>query len=209
MGARLPGSSGVYSYGIYLSCGLLPWIAFANSFSRSCSVFLDKKHLISKVKISLASLPLFISLTETITFAIACSLLLLFVGATGSGWNRYMLLLPVVYYGQQMLAYGLGLFAATITVFIKDTREIVGIILQLWFWFTPIVYTCSILPPWVMKIMAYNPGYIIINMYQQIFIYQNLPDGKDLAVLFILAHLAAYLAYKFFKKLEKDVRDFL
>jgi len=42
MGARLPGSSSVYSYSIYLVAGIIPWTAFANTISRMSSVYLDK-----------------------------------------------------------------------------------------------------------------------------------------------------------------------
>ena len=49
MGARLQGSSSTYSYGIYLVAGILPWTAFANTVSRSATVLVDKKHIISKI----------------------------------------------------------------------------------------------------------------------------------------------------------------
>ncbi len=70
MSARMPGVEGEYSYSIYLVSGLIPWLAFANTVSRSSTVYLDKKHIISKVNLSLFRLPMFIVISETITFII-------------------------------------------------------------------------------------------------------------------------------------------
>ena len=60
MGARLPGMSSVWGYGVYLISGLVPWMAFANTVTRSSTVFLDKKNIISKIHVDLPTLPLFI-----------------------------------------------------------------------------------------------------------------------------------------------------
>ena len=70
MGAQLPGMSSVWGYGVYLISGLLPWMAFANTVTRSSTVFLDKKNIISKIHVDLPTLPLFIVISETITFCV-------------------------------------------------------------------------------------------------------------------------------------------
>ena len=98
---------------------------------------------------------------------------------------------------------------ATLTVFIRDLKEIVGIILQLWFWFTPIVYVREILPEFVRRIMVFNPAYIFIESYQRIFVFNDIPSVKSLLLLAVLTHLMLGLAYLTFRFLEKDVRDFL
>jgi len=209
MGGRLPGSADIYSYSIYLSVGLIPWTNFANSISRSTTVFLDKKHIISKVKISLPSLLVFINLSEAVTFVITSCFLVLFLVISDYTFTSRILLVPFIYYLQQLLAFGLGLLFATLTVFIRDLKEMVGITLQLWFWFTPIIYVVGILPEFVKKIMVYNPVYIIIESYQRIFVFNDYPDFRSLIILSIISHLVLLVAYVVFRALEKDVRDFL
>ena len=71
MGARLPGTSEMNAYGIYLAAGLIPWTAFAATISRSTSAFIDKKHIITKINTSLPSLLCHINLSETITYIIS------------------------------------------------------------------------------------------------------------------------------------------
>ncbi|MBC8420721.1 MAG: ABC transporter permease [Desulfobacterales bacterium] len=209
MGGRLPGSSDIYAYSIYLSVGLIPWICFANSISRSSTVFLDKKHIISKIDVSLPSLLIFINLSETITFIITNIFLFAFLLATGYEFSLKLLLFPFIFFLQQILAFGLGLLSATLTVFLRDLKEVVGIILQLWFWFTPIVYVSSILPEFVKGTLVFSPAYIIIESYHRIFVFGDYPDVASLVILTAIAHFILFASYALFRVLEKDVRDFL
>lgn len=209
MGGRLPGSSDLYAYSIYVTVGLLPWAALSSTIARSTSVFLDKKHLISKIKISLPSLLLYISLSETITFLISMLFLFAFLLWNDFTFNQNFFLLPFVYYLQQLFAFGFGLMTATLTVFIRDIKEFVGVILQFWFWFTPIVYVPEILPDAVKKIMVFNPAYIIVDAYHRIFVFEGDPPYNLLIILTIITHLMIFVSYILFRTLEKDVRDFL
>ena len=209
MGARLPGTSDMNAYGIYLAAGLIPWTAFAATISRSASAFIDKKHIISKVNTSLPSLLLHINLSETITWLISMVVFCGILAVTGHDFHRGMLLLPFLYYLQQLLATGIGLFAAVLNVFIRDVREITGVILQLWFWFTPIVYIPDILPGVVRKLLVYNPAYVIAQSFQRIFVFNEYPPFHALVLLTVAAHLILVFSFLMFRYLEKDIRDFL
>lgn len=209
MGARLPGTSQMNAYGIYLAAGLIPWMAFSTSIRRCTSVFLEKKHIITKVNTSFSSLLLHIHLSETITYVISMLVFFIILVIQGYDFHRSLLLLPFIYYLQQLLALGLGVFAAVLNVFIRDVREIVGVILQLWFWFTPIVYISDILPAMVLKLMAFNPVYIIIDSYHSIFVFNTYPQFKALVILTLITHVIVLFSFLMLRYLEKDIRDFL
>jgi lipopolysaccharide transport system permease protein len=209
MGGRLPGESYLYAYSVYLTVGLLPWTAFANTLSRATSVFIDTKHLISKMQISLPALLVYVALSETITFILTLGLFLLFLFFTEFQFSMRLLLLPVLFYLQQVFAFGLGLFTATMTVFIKDFKQAVNVLLQVWFWLTPIVYLKDILPGFFKKLLFYNPMYVIIDTYQTIFIPQHEINYFALVMMAVFFHVVIAAAYMIFRALEKDVRDFL
>lgn len=209
MGGRLPGSADIYAYSIYLSVGLIPWTAFSSSIARSSTVFLDKKDIISKINLSLPSLLVFINLSETITFIITNVFLFVFMLIIGYDFTLKLLLFPFLYFLQQILAFGLGLLSATLTVFLRDLKEVVGIILQLWFWFTPIVYVSDILPDFVRSILVFSPTFVITESYHRIFVYNDYPAVLSLLILTAIAHIVLFSAYALFRALEKDVRDFL
>jgi lipopolysaccharide transport system permease protein len=209
MGARLPGMPSMWGYGIYLIAGIVPWTAFANTVTRSSTVFLDKKNIITKIHLDLPTLPLFIVLSETITFIVT---LLIFLGIlliTGFSFSPYLAFIPVIYFIQQLFAYALGLFLAMFVVFLRDMREVVTIGLQIWFWFTPIVYVFEILPPLAQQILFWNPALAFISAYHDIFILEKMPSFLYLFLVLILSVVLILLDYGIFKRLEKDIRDFI
>ena len=209
MGARLPGMTSVWGYGIYLIAGLVPWMAFANTVTRSSTVFLDKKNIISKIHVDLPTLPLFIVISETITFCVTFLIFLLILLITGFVFTPLLLLIPVVYIIQLVFAYSLGFILAMFVVFLRDLKEVVSIGFQIWFWFTPIVYVFEILPAQVQQILLWNPMLPVISAYHDILVYQKMPSFYYLAIVLIISILLIVLGYGIFKRLEKDIRDFI
>jgi len=209
MGARLPGSSSTFSYGIYLIAGIVPWTAFSNTVSRSATVFLEKKGIISGIKISLAYLPFYIVLSETVIFLITFFVYVMLLVFKGHPIHGQFVLIPFLYLVQQIFAYGLGLFIGVFNVFIRDLKEVTNILLQIWFWFTPIVYVVDILPDFTKKWFQYNPAYLFIKAYQDILVFGVSPNYHSLITITIIGHGFLALSYVCYKKLEKDIRDFI
>lgn len=210
MGAKLPGISSIYSYSIYLIAGLLPWTAFSNTVIRASTVFLDKRNLISKVSMTLPRLPMYVVISETVTFVVSMLIYFLFMLVIQTPVSyKLLLLVPFIYVVQQIFAFAIGFLCATLSVFLHDLRELVNIIIQLWFWFTPIVYMKELLPPFAQRLLLLNPATYFIDAYHSIFFFNQLPDFRLLILLTIMGHVLLLLSYTFFKKLEKEVRDFL
>jgi len=209
MNARLQGIESSFSYSIYLISALLPWNTFSSTISRSTTVFIDKKHLISKINIPLPSMPFYINLSESVTFFISIVIFYGFLLIIGHKISEYHIMFPFVFILQQLFAYAIGLVLAVLTVFIRDLKEVVGIVLQIWFWFTPIVYVKDVLPNWVKKIIIFNPAFTFADTYQNIFLWNRLPQVKNLIILTIITFGLLLCSYFVFIKLESDVKDFL
>jgi lipopolysaccharide transport system permease protein len=209
MGARLPGDASVWGYGVYLTAGLIPWTAFANTVTRSSTVFLDKKYIISKIRVDLPILPLFIVLSETITFCVTFVIFFALLLITGYALSPLILFVPVIYGIQQVFAYALGFFFAIFVVFVRDLKEVVSLALQIWFWFTPIVYVFDILPALARQLLIWNPMCAIISGYHDIFVYQRTPAFFFLLLILVASMVLILFDYVAFKKLEKDIRDFI
>ena len=209
MSSRLAGLQGSFSYSIYLISGILPWTAFSTTIGRSTTVFIDKKNVISKINIALPSMPLYINISEAVTFFISLTIFSVFLLIIGHRFSEYHLMVPFVFMLLQLLAYAFGLILAVFTVFIRDLRDIVGIVLQVWFWFTPIVYVKDVLPEWVKKIIVYNPAFIFVDSFQSIFVWNRLPNINHLLVLTVVTFILLLFAYFVFTRLESDVKDFI
>jgi len=209
MGARLPGMSSIWGYGVYLIAGLVPWTAFANTVTRSSTVFLDKKNIIAKIHVDLPTLPLFIVLSETITFVVTLAIFLVILLITGIPLTWYLALIPLLYLIQQVFAYALGFFLAMFVVFLRDLKEVVAIGFQIWFWFTPIVYVFDILPSFAQKVLILNPMLSVVSAYHDIFVFQRMPSFFYLFLVLMAGVALIVVDYAIFRKLEKDIRDFI
>lgn len=209
MSARLKGVDSEFSYSIYLISAILPWTAFSITIARCTTVLIDKKHIISKINITLPSMPLYISLSETLTLFISTGIFVLLLITSGQGISEFILMIPFIFMLQQLLAYAIGLTLSVTTVFIKDLKEIVGLVLQIWFWFTPIVYVKDILPGWIGRIIVFNPFYILADSYQRIFLWKKIPNTDGLVILTAITFCLLSFSYLVYVKLESDVKDFL
>ena len=157
----------------------------------------------------LPTLPIFIVLAETVTFVVTLGIFIFILLLTGFSLSPYLALIPAVYFIQQLFAYALGFFLSMLVVFLRDLKEVVAIGFQIWFWFTPIVYVFNILPLFAQQILIWNPMLSVISAYHDMFVYQRIPSFFYLSIVLVLSATLIVVDYAIFKKLEKDIRDFI
>lgn len=212
MGMRLGGLGqdlGRWGYSVYLVSGLLAWNCFAATLTRITQVFHEKAHLIGKVRMSLWSLPLYVVLSETVHYLIATSFFMIFLLSIGFEFSWNLLWWVPIFLCQQLLAYALGMACAILSVFMRDIKELVGVITQLWFWLTPIVYVAVILPASVQHLVMFNPFYHVVQAYRAALISGQTPNLNALGLLALTSLLLLSVSIWFGRKLERDIRDFL
>lgn len=210
MGSRLPGVENSWGYSIYLISGMLPWLAFSSTLARTATVFTDKKHVLSKVGLSLTVLPVFIVVAETVTFIIALSIFFVLLIVLQEPWRPEALLLIPVFAIQQALAMGLGLLLATLNVFLRDVREFVNVFMQLWFWVTPIVWVPGIVGGGLYAYLeVLNPLIPLTEAYHAMFVGDRGIDYLSLALIAALAGGLLLLGLLLVRVLEREIRDTL
>jgi lipopolysaccharide transport system permease protein len=92
-------------------------------------------------------------------------------------------------------------------VFYRDIAPVEAIVLQFWFWLTPIIYPLSIVPPALQGFIEANPATAIARAYQDIFVASRWPDFASLAGPGLLALVAAVAGYRFFRSRSADMVD--
>ncbi len=212
MGAKLAffgAEFSTYGYSIYLVSGILAWNNFAATVSRTTNIFRDQANLIKKIPVPLSILPLYIIITESVIFFITLGFFVIFLLLIKFPLTWHWLVLPLVFLLQISFSYALGFIFATLSVFIKDIREFVTVMLQIWFWFTPIVYVVTILPDKLQPLFELNPFYQFIQAYRDIIVHHQMPQPEGLLTLLLISILLIVVALKLFKKLERDLRDFI
>ena len=207
MKARLPGVDNSLAYGIYLCAGILAWGFFAEIIGRSQSVFLEHANLIKKLSFPRICLPLIVVLNASVNFAIIFALFLGFLAVTQNfpGW-AVLAVIPLLMI-QVAFAIGLGIILGVLNVFFRDVGQLVGIVLQFWFWLTPIVYPASILPEGIRPLIEANPMAALIAAYQGIFVYDQWPDWSSLGPVTVLAVMMCLLGMRLFRKRSGEMVD--
>jgi lipopolysaccharide transport system permease protein len=109
---------------------------------------------------------------------------------------------------QIAFAIGLGVSLGVLNVFFRDVGQLFTVVLQFWFWLTPIVYPASILPEAARNILlGWNPMAPLIAGYQDIFVLGHWPDWESLLMPTVLATLLCVLALRLFRKHSGEMAD--
>ena len=187
MKARLPGAEGQFAYSIYLCAGVLTWMFFSETVSRAQNVFLDNANLIKKVSFPRMCLPVIVVANASLNFLIIFGLFTLFLLLSGSFPGLvYFAVIPLLLI-QVLFSVGLGITLGVLNVFFRDVGQLFAVVLQFWFWLTPVVYPVSILPEFAQKALRFNPMTNIIASYQGVLVNGRWPDWFSLWPVTVLA----------------------
>jgi len=207
IGARLPGIDDTMGYSIYLCAGIVAWSLHTEVIGRSTSVFLDNANMIKKLLFPRLCLPVIVVVSSLINFSIILGIFVVFLTATGRFPGTSLLaLLPLVLL-HTLLATGIGMALGVMNVFFRDVGQLTQIVLQFWFWLTPIVYPISILPDSIQTLVALNPMTPIIAAYQQIFLYNSGPEWNSLIPVWIIAGVMMFAALSTYRRNVTDIVD--
>jgi len=207
MKVRLPGLNDTLAYSIYLCAGVLTWGLFAEIINRCQTVFIENANMIKKLNFPRICLPVIVMLNAGVTFGISISLFVCFLLLVGKFPGWVICGFPLVLAIQVALAMGLGIVLGIMNVFFRDVGQFVGIVLQFWFWFTPIVYPMSALPKSIQSLILLNPMVSVVTAYQSILVYGQWPQWLTLLPAAIMAAIACILAIGLYRKRAGEMVD--
>ncbi|AXW86982.1 ABC transporter [Lonsdalea britannica] len=207
MRARMSDMSGPYAYSIYLCSGVLTWGLFSETLNGLVNVFIANANILKKLSFPRICLPIIVASSAFINFLIIFSLFLLFLVFSGNfpGWIFFSIIPLLII--QMLFSVGLGVLLGVMNVFVRDIGQFVSILLQFWFWFTPIVYVSSTIPEWARDALKYNPMANLIEGYQSVMLYHRAPDWNSLWPVTLIAVVLFILGWKMFKKHSADIVD--
>jgi lipopolysaccharide transport system permease protein len=200
--------SGTNSFAVFVLCGLLPWILFNDTIVRNCSVISDNAPLITKTVIPAEILPMAITISNLvhhlIGMAILFAVLIAFYTVHISAlWILlYMLMLL-------MFAQGLGWIVAGLHVFVRDTMQALQIVLLLWFYFTPILYTIDRLPANLRYLTGLNPMAVIVTGYRNSLLDLAQPAKAQIALVLTVSIAVFIVGALFFRQTKPAFPDVL
>jgi lipopolysaccharide transport system permease protein len=209
MGARLPNVQSAAAYPIYLMAGNAAWGLFNEILTRCINVFITYSGSLKKISFPRLCLPMIVWGSALVNHLLLLSAVTLVFCGLGHWPGVTWLVLPLGVLLISAFAFGLGLLLGIINVFARDVAEISGIVLQLWFWMTPIVYAADMVPARFRWLIGLNPLAPLVRIYQDALLYRRWPDFTALWPSVAIAALLFVLAFALFRRAGSELVDAL
>ncbi len=197
------------SYTLFLFCGYLPWMLFQETVQRSANSLVEQAGLITKTVFPAEIIPVTLFLSALVSHLFALLVAVAMVRWMTGHFSVLILFLPVYTALLGLFAIGVGWLAASLQVFLRDTAQIVVVLLTGWFWLTPIFIDESHFPPAAKFLVKYNPLALVVKGYRQRLMTYELPDLSGLLLLAVAACLTFFAGGMFFRHLKRGFADVL
>ena len=175
---------GLPRFPIYLLAGLLPWNFLSGSILFATASITGNGALINRVYFPREVLPISTTLSNGVHFLLALIpfFAILLAYRSPVGWS--LVWLPMVLAVQLVFTLGLAFLLASVNVYLRDTQQIVEVVIQAWFFMTPIIYSIDGISSHVLKllVMVVNPMASLVTNYRHILYAGEQPDVGLLAV---------------------------
>lgn len=203
-----PRSQTTDNFAVFLFCGILPWLFFQDSVLRSCACVVENGNLIRKTVFPSEILPLSLVLSNLVYHCVGLGILvLLLIWLELIQWT--MIFLPVYLFGLIAFCLGIGWLVAALQVFLRDTMQVLTVVMVFWFWLTPIFYTVGQVPEFYQPLIALNPLAVVVEGYRMSLLEGSTPNVQDLALLLLEAGGIFLLGGVVFRNTKREFVDVL
>ncbi|KHF38717.1 ABC transporter permease [Halalkalibacter okhensis] len=202
---RLP-SEGV-PYALFFIVALLPWRFFNSTIGSSPRIVTGYSGLVRQRRFYRPALVFVKLISETVSFTYSLiSLVILMVYFMFFPGANIFYVIPI-FFIQLILSIGLMFLLSSLNVYVRDVNLMTPIIMRMWFYLTPIIYSYQSVPIQFQPLLALNPLTGIIDGYRRVIIHNQVPDFYMLSygLIFGLTFLA--IGWVTFLKLEKNFAD--
>ena len=197
------------AFAIIMFCGMAVFNIFSDTVSSCSTIINTNSNLVKKVVFPLELLPLSQAVVCFIFGLIWFFLLLSGVIFILHNLSWYALLLPVMLIPLFLFSCGCGLIVAAFGVYIRDLPYVIGVILQVLFFMTPIFYSVKVVPKSFQVVLYLNPLCEMVEQTRIVFLYGDQPNWLYVGVLWLGSLLVLHSGFLLFRKLKKGFSDVL
>jgi lipopolysaccharide transport system permease protein len=198
------------AFGLWLFAGILPWIAFSGGLSQAANSIISQTNLVKKVVFPLGLLPIVPILSNFIETSFGLAALIIAVALIVHQLPVTLALLPLIWIPQLLLTAGLGYFFAAVTVFLRDIPQSLAVILNFWFYLTPIIYPITAIPPNLRFVINwFNPLTPLVEVYRELILVGKVQSWQEWGVLWIISILVFIIGFTIYRKLRPAFADVL
>ncbi|KAB2863657.1 MAG: hypothetical protein F9K46_05575, partial [Anaerolineae bacterium] len=191
----------------FFLAALVPWTLFQQSITKGSTSIFNQIGLIIQVYFPREILVL-ITLGEALVDVFFMFLAMLLINAISGVWpNWFYLYLPLLILIQGVFMLGLMLFLGSLSVLVRDIPQLVGVVMQLLFYMSPILYPASFIPERYRFILAINPLVPLFQAYRDVIVYAKTPDFSTLYFPLVVSIIVLFMGYVYFKSKEDGFAD--
>jgi ABC-type polysaccharide/polyol phosphate export permease len=206
---KAPPPPGVDSYPLFLFAGMLPWMLFSETLARSAPSLLDQANLITKTVFPAEIVPVSVFLSTLVSHILALSLIVAITALWKNQFSAFLITLPLFMFALGLLAIGLGWIVASLHVFLRDTAQVLSVILTFWFWLTPVFFDEEQFPARARFLLTANPLFYVVRAYRSVLLHSAMPSITDLAVAAAFGASAFLVGGLFFRYMKRGFADVL
>ncbi|HUQ95605.1 MAG TPA: ABC transporter permease [Bryobacteraceae bacterium] len=194
-------------WALYFLAGMLPWLGFSEPAGRAAYVILEYRNFVKKLVFPVSILPVNQVIAGLVTSLLATALFLLALLVIRGHIPWTAALLPLLLIPQVLFTLGVCWFLAALGVYLRDLAQIMGFLLTLWFFLTPICYPETSLPVELLPLLAKNPLFHFVRAYRQIFLEGVIPATAMLVKLWSVSLVVFFVGHAWFTRLRKTFAD--
>ncbi len=191
-------------YAIFLLSVLLPWTFFSQSLAYAAESIVGNGELIKKVKVAKLVFPVAAVVSNLINLGLSLIPLVLLVLIMGHPFHITWLYMPVALLALTIFTLGATFFFAALNVYYRDVSHILTIILQVWFYVTPIIYSLDQFPSKYRVYFKLNPLQFFLNGFRLSVYYGLLPTWNSIMASFVIAFVALYAGFHLFRRKQDE-----
>lgn len=194
-------------YPLFLFVGLLPWMFFSTSVASSTDSIVGSASLVTKVYFPREILVIATVLSNVVDMVFGLLILFCLMVYFGESPAWTVVWLPLIFGMHLVFTVGISLPLAALNIFFRDIRYLVGVVLLMWFYITPVIYPVDLVPDRYRFLFDINPNAILVNVYRRILL-QGVSPGTERLLLGIGFVLLTFLiGYYLFKRMEAGFAD--
>lgn len=197
-------SFNIKHYAIFLLSVLLPWTFFTQCLSYAVEAIVSNADLIKKVRVAKLVFPVAAVVSNLINLVLSFIPLVLIVLLMGHPFYVTWLYLPVPLLALTIFTLGGTFFFAAANVYYRDVAHILQILLQAWFYITPIIFSIDFFPAKYRIFFKLNPIQYILNGFRLAVYYGMLPSAQSIAISFICAFGALAFGFGIFRRHQNE-----
>jgi ABC-2 type transport system permease protein len=187
-------------YPVYALAGILFWNFFSQSIVASMNSLRGNAPLLQKLPVPKAVFPLATVISGVVNLVFALLPTLVIVIVLEHSLSPALLFLPVSILLVGLFTLGAGLLLSPLAVFFSDVVELVGVLLTVLMYLTPIFYPMAILPDKVRWVVRFNPLRSILEVFRDPIHYGKVPPLEHIAVSIVIATVALALGAFAFRR---------